>query len=204
MKFLKLMRVPAALLMALFMLFSVFGCSVDDINDGLSLAGDIIGLIDEIGSENTVTFDADETAGVLTEKITEEITETLVEEITEAQTEAAIAEDGYYYSRDEVALYLNTYKKLPENFITKSKAEDLGWSGGSVERFLDGAAIGGDRFGNREGILPKKDGRVYYECDIDTNGKSSRGAKRIVYSNDGLIYYTDDHYESFVCLYGEE
>ncbi len=192
MRFLKLMRVPAALLMALLMLFSVFGCSADDINNGLSLAGDIIGLIDEIGADSTVTADVGE------------ISEALTEETAEAKTEALIPEDGYYYSRDEVALYINTYKKLPGNFITKSEAEDLGWSGGSVERFLDGAAIGGDRFGNREGILPRKDGRVYYECDIDTNGESSRGAKRIVYSNDGLIYYTDDHYESFICLYGEE
>ncbi len=188
MKFLKLMRVPAALLMALFMLFSAFGCSVDELSDGLSLAGDIIELIDEIGAENTVSADISGTP----------------EELTDEQTQSPISEDGYYYSRDEVALYIHTYKKLPENFITKSEAEDLGWSGGSVERFLEGAAIGGDRFGNREGILPKKDGRVYYECDIDTNGEPSRGAKRIVYSNDGLIYYTDDHYESFVRLYGEE
>ena len=65
-------------------------------------------------------------------------------------------------------------------------------------------AIGGDKFGNREGLLPKKNGRQYYECDIDTVGKSSRGAKRIVFSDDGLIYYTDDHYESFTLLYGEE
>ena len=54
------------------------------------------------------------------------------------------------------------------------------------------------------GILPKASGRQYYECDIDTDGKNSRGAKRIVFSNDGLIYYTEDHYESFILLYGEE
>ena len=118
--------------------------------------------------------------------------------------EPAIDEDGWYYSKDEVALYIYTYGKLPENFITKSEAEDLGWSGGSVDRYKDGAAIGGDKFGNREGLLPKKSGRQYYECDIDTNGKSSRGAKRIVFSNDGLIYYTEDHYESFKLLYGKE
>ena len=112
-------------------------------------------------------------------------------------------EDGWYYSAGEVALYLHTYHKLPSNFITKSEAQDLGWEGGSVERFLEGAAIGGDKFGNREGILPKAKERQYYECDIDTNGQNSRGAKRIVFSNDGLIYYTDDHYETFTLLYGE-
>lgn len=118
--------------------------------------------------------------------------------------EPAIDEDGWYYSKDEVALYIYTYGKLPENFITKSEAQVLGWTGGTVENYKEGAAIGGDKFGNREGLLPKKSGRQYYECDIDTKGKGSRGAKRIVFSNDGLIYYTTDHYESFELLYGEE
>ena len=103
-----------------------------------------------------------------------------------------------------MALYIHTYGKLPENFITKSEAQDLGWTGGSVERYKKGAAIGGDKFGNYEGLLPKKSGRKYYECDIDTKGESKRGAKRIIFSNDGLIYYTDDHYESFTLLYGKE
>ena len=73
-----------------------------------------------------------------------------------------------------------------------------------MEKYAPGHAIGGDAFGNREGLLPKAEGRIYYECDIDTNGANSQGAKRIVFSNDGLIYYTDDHYESFTLLYGEE
>jgi len=118
--------------------------------------------------------------------------------------EPSIDEDGWYYSKDEVALYIYTYGKLPENFITKSEAQNLGWTGGTVENYKEGAAIGGDKFGNREGLLPKKNGRQYYECDIDTKGKGSRGAKRIVFSNDGLIYYTGDHYESFELLYGKE
>ena len=112
--------------------------------------------------------------------------------------------DGWYYSAEDVALYLDTYGHLPDNFITKDEARKLGWEGGSVERYAPGFAIGGDRFGNREGLLPKAPGRQYYECDIDTDGGKSRGAKRIVYSNDGLIYYTDDHYESFTLLYGED
>ena len=103
-----------------------------------------------------------------------------------------------------MSLYLYLYGCLPQNFLTKEEARELGWDGGSVEAYAPGYAIGGDKFGNREGLLPKADGRQYYECDIDTNGADSRGAKRIVYSNDGLIYYTDDHYESFVLLYGEE
>ena len=102
-----------------------------------------------------------------------------------------------------MALYIHTYGKLPSNFITKKEAEKLGWSGGGLDRYAPGKCIGGDRFGNYEGLLPQKSGRTYTECDIDTLGKSSRGAKRIVFSNDGLIYYTDDHYESFELLYGE-
>ena len=115
-----------------------------------------------------------------------------------------IDEDGWYYSADEVALYLHLYGHLPENFITKSEAASLGWEGGSVEPYAPDHVIGGDKFGNREGLLPDAKGRYYYECDIDTLGEDSRGAKRIVFSNDGLIYYTEDHYESFVLLYGEE
>lgn len=115
-----------------------------------------------------------------------------------------IDENGSYDDKDSVALYLHTYGKLPKNYITKAEAEKLGWEGGSVERYAKGKCIGGSRFGNYEGLLPKKSGRQYYECDIDTLGKDSRGAKRIVYSNDGLIYYTDDHYRSFELLYGEE
>ena len=125
-------------------------------------------------------------------------------EVTEAADEAALPEDGWFYSAESVSLYLQTYGKLPDNFITKDEARELGWEGGSVEEFTPGYAIGGDKFGNREGLLPVAEGRQYYECDIDTNGRDSRGAKRIVYSNDGLIYYTDDHYESFTLLYGEE
>ncbi len=113
--------------------------------------------------------------------------------------------DGFYSSRDEVALYIHVYGRLPDNFITKKEARELGWSGGSVEEYTaPGMCIGGDRFGNYEGLLPEKEGRTYTECDIDTVGKSSRGAKRIIFSNDGLIYYTDDHYASFTLLYGEE
>lgn len=113
-------------------------------------------------------------------------------------------EDGKYYSAEEVALYIHTYGKLPVNYITKNKAEDLGWTGGSIEKYAPGCCIGGGRFGNYEGQLPDAPGRKWTECDIDTLGKSSRGAKRIVFSNDGLIYYTDDHYESFTLLYTAE
>lgn len=115
-----------------------------------------------------------------------------------------VDENGWYTSKEEVALYIHLYGELPDNYVTKREAEEAGWSGGSVERYTgEGTAIGGSAFGNREGLLPKEQGRTYTECDIDTPGKNSRGAKRIVFSNDGLVYYTDDHYESFELLYGE-
>ena len=122
----------------------------------------------------------------------------------EPETEAppVIDENGSYDDKENVALYIHTYGKLPPNYITKKEAENLGWTGGSLERYAPGKCIGGTYFGNYEGLLPKKKGREYHECDIGTIGRSSRGAKRIVYSNDGLIYYTEDHYESFELLYG--
>ena len=118
--------------------------------------------------------------------------------------DAAIDEDGSYTSKEDVALYIHTYGHLPGNFITKKEAQALGWSGGSLEPYAPGKCIGGSHFGNYEGLLPEAEGRSYTECDIDTLGAGSRGTKRIVFSNDGLIYYTGDHYESFELLYGEE
>ena len=120
------------------------------------------------------------------------------------QKTKTIDKNGSYTSKDDVALYIHTYGELPKNFISKKQAERLGWDGGSLEPYAPGKSIGGSYFGNYEGKLPKKKGRTYYECDIDTKGKRSRGPKRIVYSTDGLIYYTPNHYETFELLYGEE
>lgn len=120
----------------------------------------------------------------------------------ESSGSAAIDENGTYTSKEEVALYLHTYGHLPSNYITKDEAEDAGWksNGKSLDEACPGMSIGGDRFGNREGLLPKASGRTYQECDIDYK-RGNRNAKRIVYSNDGLIFYTEDHYESFEQLY---
>ena len=130
-----------------------------------------------------------------------ETTDDLIDTGSEASEASVIDENGTYSSKDDVALYIHTYGKLPSNYITKKEAEQLGWSGGSLEPYAPGKCIGGSYFGNYEGNLPEAAGREYHECDIDTLGKKSRGAKRIVYSNDGLIYYTDDHYETFTLLY---
>lgn len=113
-----------------------------------------------------------------------------------------IREDGSYTSRDEVALYLHTYQKLPQNFISKRDAEEQGFRFGEDDfgESFPGKSVGGSRFGNYDGLLPDKAGRRYYECDIDYTG-GRRNAKRLVYSNDGLIFYTEDHYKTFVQLY---
>ena len=116
--------------------------------------------------------------------------------------EAKIREYGHYYTKNDVAEYIHLYGKLPENFITKNEAEDLGWvaSKGNLWEVSDKLVIGGDKFGNREGLLPKASGRVWYECDVNYEG-GFRGDDRIVFSNDGLIYFTSDHYASFKKLY---
>lgn len=115
-----------------------------------------------------------------------------------------IDRDGVYNSKEDVALYIHTYGCLPDNYVTKSEAKAMGCKSlGRIGDYLKHGAIGGDVFHNREGLLPSQAGRTYYECDIDTWNKTSRGAKRIVFSSDGLIYYTDDHYRSFTLLYGE-
>lgn len=121
----------------------------------------------------------------------------------EADTSSTLPEDGSYTSKEDVALYIHLYGHLPPNFITKKEAEKLGWKGGSLEPYAPGMCIGGSYFGNYEELLPVKEGRSYSECDIDTLGADKRGSKRIVFSNDGLIYYTEDHYASFELLYGE-
>lgn len=133
-----------------------------------------------------------------TEVITSETSE---DEVLEGNV---IDEDGTYTSKEAVALYLYTYGCLPENFITKDEAKALGWVSkeGNLGEVAPGMSIGGDRFGNYEGMLPEE--YDYRECDINSDG-GYRGAERIVYSEDcELIYYTEDHYESFELLYGEE
>lgn len=131
--------------------------------------------------------------------------ETITQEVLppDCAEEPVLDPDGSYTAKEDVSLYIHLYGTLPGNFITKDEARSLGWDGGGLEDCAPGKCIGGDRFGNYEELLPDAPGRTWTECDIDTLGKDSRGAKRIVFSNDGLVYYTDDHYESFELLYGE-
>jgi guanyl-specific ribonuclease Sa len=127
--------------------------------------------------------------------------DTTSSESSTSKVTTQIEEKGNYTSKDDVALYVHTYNKLPSNFITKQEAMKLGWKHkGTLDKVAPGKSIGGDKFGNFEGRLPVVAGRTYIECDIDYI-KGSRGSKRIIFSNDGEIYYSGDHYKNFEKLY---
>ena len=116
-----------------------------------------------------------------------------------------------YSDKDHVAWYIHTFGELPPNYITKKEAQDLGWvnSQGNLWQVAPGKSIGGDYFGNYEGLLPAQKGRRYTECDIDYDldrerYRGGRNGKRIIFSNDGLVFYTQDHYETFEEITFEE
>ena len=176
------------LVMSMLSLSILTGCTQED----LEFAADLVTTVLETQVEES-------------EPEVEDI-ESEVEDFREVLPEESIIdENGTYTSKEEVAAYLHEYGHLPSNFITKKEAKKLGWisNEGNLDQVAPGMSIGGDYFGNYEGNLPEAEDRDYYECDIDFDG-TYRNAKRIVYSNDGLIYYTEDHYETFELLYGEE
>jgi hypothetical protein len=192
---------------SLFVMLTLLGCGKSGTGEKGITAGTEASIQDSavvIGSEAIAAND-----NVTAEAITENDSVTAGTEAStdgydvvsadENSSKALIDEFGIYDSKDEVALYIVTYDKLPSNYITKKEAKKLGWSGGSLENYAPGKCIGGDYFGNYEGNLPEN--AEYHECDIDTLGKKSRGAKRLVFSEDGYIYYTEDHYETFELLY---
>ena len=132
------------------------------------------------------------------------IVETTGESTVEVTSETSVSgtikldELSPYYEAEEVAFYIHTYGKLPINYLTKSEAIDQGWDSdkGNLWDVTDQMVIGGDRFGNREGLLPNKTSQIWFECDVNYEG-GFRSGERLVFSNDGLIYYTGDHYSSF-------
>lgn len=208
-----------SLLLAFAMLFSLAACSDEEIDLALDVLDAVADSIpDESQSEDVKVPEQTlpdgqappaqpDTPVVPEAPVTPEtpvVPEAPAEPEVPAQPEEpTLDEDGWYSDKDNVALYIHLYGKLPSNFLSKSKARSqYGWEYGPLDALAPGMSIGGSQFGNNEGLLPDAPGRVWTECDIDTVGKDSRGAKRIVFSNDGLIYYTEDHYESFELLYG--
>ena len=134
------------------------------------------------------------------ETTTEKTKKTTVTETTAEKL--SVEKDGSYTTPEDVAEYIHTFGTLPKNFITKDEAKALGWENkkGNLWDVAEGKSIGGDYFGNYEGLLPKAKGRKYTECDVNYEG-GYRGSERIIFSNDGLIYYTNDHYQTFTQLY---
>jgi len=191
-----MIKASTSLLLALLMTLSMFtmtACSAEGLEDALDIAIDVLDALEtEEGGGNASSGQSQKPSNDS-------------QLSGDKWDDPTIDEDGWYSTKDEVALYIYTYGELPDNFITKNEARDLGWdsSKGNLWDVAEGMSIGGDRYYNNDDQLPEEKGRKYYECDINYEG-GFRGAERIVYSNDGLIYYTDDHYKSFDHLYGEE
>ena len=204
------MKKITSLLLSLLMLLSLTGCG----DSGEQLAGAVLDtVIDAVenyeGDAESVGIigGADGPTSILvTDGKDEEIgviggdTTTIFIETESSKEKNVPVEGEYYYDLENVVLYLYHYDELPDNYITKKEARALGWEGGTPERYLEGSAIGGDSFGNREGLLPAG---KYTECDLYTLGKDERGAERLVFTDDEY-YYTGDHYASFTQIWVED
>ncbi len=129
-------------------------------------------------------------------------TGTLIPQAGEAAMTPTPVPDGPIIDPQSIADYLFAHGELPDNFITKKEAKALGW-GTTYKNVSDaapGKSIGGDYFGNYEGRLPVEQGVEYHEADCwYTGGK--RNAYRVIYSNQGRVWYTEDHYETFTELF---
>ncbi len=202
-----------SLLLAALMLFSLTACTQEEVDTTLEILDAVVSALPE--EEKSPAPQPEETlpdsqappavedAPAILPAVDQQ--PPVIETQPPVEQAPALPEDGQYDDKDNVALYIHLYGKLPSNYVTKKDAEALyGWQGGALDVIAPGKAIGGSYYGNYEGLLPDADGREWTECDIGTIGQTKRGAERIVFSNDGLIYYTPDHYESFELLYGEE
>lgn len=187
------------ILLALLMALAVFtGCSQSDIDTAFDVAETVIDIANALESEESPAPDASVQQTPAPATPAPEAAATPAP-APEAEPEDIIDPDGEYSSPEDVAAYLHTYGRLPKNFLTKNEARDLGWdnSKGNLWDVAPGMSIGGDRFGNYEGLLPEG---KYTECDVNYAG-GYRGSERLVFDTDGNIYYTADHYESFEKLY---
>ena len=202
-----------SLLLAALMLFSLTACTQEEVDTTLEILDAVVSALPEEEEapapqpEETLPDSqappAVEDAPAILPAVDQQ--PPVSEVLSPVEQPPVLPEDGQYDDKDNVALYIHLYGKLPSNYVTKKDAEALyGWQGGALDVIAPGKAIGGSYYGNYEGLLPDADGREWTECDIGTIGQTKRGAERIVFSNDGLIYYTPDHYESFELLYGEE
>lgn len=207
----KFKSLVAWLIPFLLAVFLLFGCGAPAKYQGITVPDEthteaqVQAQAQTQAQTRTQTMEAAEAAAPSKSAVKEletSVEQTAFEEATSLAGQPSIEEQGSYTDRDSVALYLHTYGRLPDNYITKKQAEAAGWISkeGNLWEVAPGKSIGGSRFGNYEKKLPDQEGRVWYECDINFDG-SYRGAERIVYSDDGLIYYTGDHYQTFEQLY---
>lgn len=192
----KLWRLLSVLSTLLLVVLPIAGCDYSYTSESTTETGTYTSISDTSGQNNSTTESSTQ------QKQTDSSSATTKKQIDE--TDDYLVKDGSYTSKEDVMNYLIQYGQLPDNFITKKEAKKLGWSGGSLEPYAPGKCIGGDYFGNYEEVLPVVSDRTYHECDIDTLNAKSRGAKRIIYSDDGQIYYTEDHYKTFTLLYGDD
>ena len=175
--------------------------STSDPEESITAAEDIAQA--EVNNETSDNVSTESTVFSDTETSIPPETYTEAPNPTESEVEKlSVKKDGSYTTPEDVAEYIHTFGTLPNNFITKTEAKALGWesSKGNLWDVAPGKSIGGDYFGNYEGLLPTEKGRKYTECDVNYEG-GYRGSERIIFSNDGLIFYTNDHYESFTQLY---
>lgn len=110
-------------------------------------------------------------------------------------------EDG----KNGIDHFIFVYGFLPEYHISQNEAYLRGWRPwkGNLDQIAPGAVIGGDIYENRDGRLPDSLGRIWYEADFDYSG-GYRNKRRIVFSNDGLMFVTYDHYLTFSEIYWED
>lgn len=193
------------LLTVLLMAVSVFGCTEADQDLAIKVLAEA--LQQSVVPSSSPSLELDSVPASTQVPVSAQINQspTVSPKLTPSPSDGDSVIYGNDYSTpEEVAEYLHVYGELPPNYITKQDAMDLGWDSylGNLYEVTGGLSIGGDRYSNYERSLPTKKGRIYYECDVNYYG-GYRGGERLVYSNDGLIYYTSDHYSTFQLIYGE-
>lgn len=197
--------------LSLLLAAALSGCSLDAID---KMTDDAINAIGTTVSDAMEDVDVREILGSVGDKVSElmdglpDTTSSIKEAVSQSSSgsgsaEAGVAEGENYLSREDVTAYLHAYGTLPPNYLTVAEAEALGWDGsGDLWAVRDGAAIGGDSYDNLAGLVPAADGRSWRQCDVNYAG-GARGNERLVYSNDGLIYYSPDKFATFEAVYGE-